>query len=63
MKAKAEAEAIDAESDIKEQQIVVERERAAQAPRLNQAETAKAEYNAAIDTVKPRTWPPTGASG
>jgi hypothetical protein len=51
MKAKAEAEAIKAESDIKEQQIVVERERAAQAQRLNQAETAKAEYNAAIDTV------------
>ena len=51
MKAKAEAETIEAESDIKKQQIVVERERATQAQRLNQAETAKAEYNAAQDTL------------
>lgn len=46
IKAKAEAEAIEGEAAIKQQQAAVERERANQAHRLNQAETVKTEYEA-----------------
>ena len=46
VKAKAEAEALEGEAAIKEQQVIVERERANQAGRLNQAQATEAEYKA-----------------
>ncbi|MFZ1110285.1 MAG: hypothetical protein WAN43_18295 [Rhodomicrobium sp.] len=46
VKAKAEAEALEGEAAIKEQQVIVERERANQAERLNQAQATDAEYKA-----------------
>src|SRR5271166_6021472 len=51
VKAKAEAEALEGEAAIKEQQVIVERERANQAERLNQALAAEAEYKAILTTL------------
>ncbi len=51
MKAKAEAEALEGEAAIKEQQVIVERERANQAERLNQAQATEAEYKAIFSTL------------
>jgi hypothetical protein len=50
VKAKAEAEAMEGEAAIKEQQVIVERERANQARRLNQAQALEAEYAAIFTT-------------
>ncbi len=50
-KARAEAEAMEGEAAIKEQQVIVERERANQAQRLNQAQAAEAEYKAILATL------------
>ena len=46
IKAKAEAEALEGDAAIKEQQVIFERERANQAERLNQAQALEAEYKA-----------------
>jgi hypothetical protein len=51
VRAKAEAEAMEGEAAIKEQQVVVERERANQAHRLSQAQAMEAEYKAIIATM------------